>query len=222
MKVTAILPIRAQSQRVKNKNILQINGKPLYYYILNTLKQCQTVNTILINTDYENIHNEFRHDPQVILMDRADYLKGNCDINLVIESVLNEMDGNYFLQTHATNPLLKSSTIDKSVKRFFEGDNKYDSLFSVTKIQKRFWSMDGVPLNHSIADEPTTQNLKPYYEENSNFYIFSRTSFIKAGNKRIGVKPYMYEIDKLEATDIDDMEDFILAEALMKIRNEKI
>ena len=53
-------------------------------------------------------------------------------------------------------------------------------------------------------------------------YIFSKTSFRKAGNKRIGVKPYMYEMDKLEATDIDDMEDFILAEALMKIRNEKI
>ena len=222
MKVTAILPIRAQSQRVKNKNILQINGKPLYYYILNTLKQCKTVNKIVINTDYENIHNEFRHDPQVILMDRADYLKGNCDINMVIESVLNKIDGNYFLQTHATNPLLKSSTIDKSVKKYFEVENRYDTLFSVTRVQKRLWSMDCVPLNHNITDEPTTQNLKPYYEENSNLYIFSKTSFRKAGNKRIGVKPHMYEMEKLEATDIDDMEDFVLAEALMKIRNEKI
>jgi len=213
-KVIAILPIRSQSQRVKHKNVRLINGKPLYYYIIHTLKQCQTINRIVINTDYTTIHHEFRDDPQVIMMERANHLKGNCNMNLVIESVLKEIKGDYFLQTHATNPLLQSSTIDNVVKRIFQYKNSYDSLFSVTKVQKRFWSLDGEPLNHSIVDEPTTQILEPYFEENSCIYLFSRESFLK-NKSRIGTKPMMYEIPKNESWDIDDEEDMQLIIKLM-------
>ena len=207
--LNVILPIRSQSQRVKNKNIRLIHNKPLYSYIIQTLKQCKTINKIVINTDYEIIHQEFKDDPQVILMERAEHLKSNCNMNLVIENVLENIEGEYFLQTHATNPLLQPRTVDKGVESFFECVKSHDSLFGVTKVQKRFWSTKGEPLNHNLTDEPTTQFLEPYFEENSCMYVFSRESFFKNHN-RIGMHPLLFEIPKNEAWDIDEEDDMQL------------
>ena len=72
----------------------------------------------------------------------------------------------------------------------------------------------GVPINFSLDKVIRTQDLEPLYEENSNFYIFSKDSFKNAGNKRIGIKPKIIEVNKLEAVDIDEPEDFKLAELL--------
>ena len=63
-----------------------------------------------------------------------------------------------------------------------------------------------------------TQDLPVIYEENSNFYIFTNESFLNAGKKRIGLYPIMFPIDKIEAVDIDEPEDFLIAEAIHKLR----
>jgi CMP-N-acetylneuraminic acid synthetase len=210
----AILPIRAGSQRVKHKNIRMINGKPLYIYMVDTLKKVEQIEKILINTDYQIIHNAFSNDSKVDVMARDEELRDNCNINLVIDRVLKSCKYEYFLQTHVTNPLLKASTINDAIVCFKEQSSTHDSLFSVTKVQKRFWSSNTKPLNHSFFDEPTTQNLEPYYEENSCLYVFSRESFDKNKN-RLGTKPIMYEIPKDESWDIDDEEDMQLVVKLM-------
>ena len=92
--------------------------------------------------------------------------------------------------------------------------NDYDSLFSVTKWQTRlYWDADR-PINHNPHELLRTQDLPPVYEENSNIYIFSKSSFRKAGEQRIGLKAQMFEINKIEAIDIDEEADFIMAERL--------
>ena len=210
----AILPIRSGSQRVKHKNITLINGKPLYIYIVETLKKVKQIDKIIINTDYKIIHNAFADDEHVEVMNRDKDLRGNCNINLVIDQVLKLYDCKYILQTHATNPFIRSNTLDDAIENFFKYNKNYDSLFSVTKVQKRFWSSDSKPVNHIFHSEPTTQSLDPFYEENSCIYIFSKESFQKIKN-RIGTKPMMYEIPKNEAWDIDDKEDMKIVKKLM-------
>ena len=210
----AILPIRAGSLRVKHKNITLINGKPLYMYIVNTLKNVDQIDKIIINTDYEIIKESFINDPKVNVMDRDKKLRGNCDINLVIQKVLEKSEGELFLQTHATNPLLSAETINSAIDYFQKHKDEFDSLFSVTKVQKRFWTENFVPINHSITEEPTTQNLEPMFEENSCIYIFSRTSFFK-GQNRIGSKPCIFPIPKIDSVDIDDVEDMELVTKLI-------
>jgi len=210
----AILPIRAGSLRVKHKNITLINGKPLYMYIVNTLKNVDQIDKIIINTDYEIIKESFINDPKVNVMDRDKKLRGNCDINLVIQQVLEKSEGELFLQTHATNPLLSAETINSAIDYFQKHKDEFDSLFSVTKVQKRFWTEKFVPINHSITEEPTTQNLEPMFEENSCIYIFSRTSFFK-GQNRIGSKPCIFPIPKIDSVDIDDVEDMELVTKLI-------
>jgi len=111
---------------------------------------------------------------------------------------------------------LTTETINRAIETYFDNLDKYDSLFGVTKIQTRFYDKDVKPINHDFHNMLRTQDLEPYYEENSNFYIFSRDGFYKADKKRIGLKPNMYIMNKLEATDIDEPEDFILAELLYK------
>ena len=97
---------------------------------------------------------------------------------------------------------------------------KFDSLFGATKVQTRFYDKDANPINHNPEELLRTQDLEPLYEENSNFYIFSKESFKNSNKKRIGIKPQIFEVNKLEAIDIDEPEDFILAELLYKNRDE--
>ncbi len=204
----AILPLRKNSKRLKNKNIKKINGKPLYQFILKKLIKSKLVKKIIITTDYKFKENH----KKLILIKRPKNLRGNCNMNLVIKDVLDKIDGDDFIQIHATSPLLKISTINKAITYYKK--NKYDSLFSVTKIQKRFWSLKKKPINHRVNNSPTTQSLRLLYEENSGFYIFNRKTFLKRVN-RIGLKPKLFEINKQEAFDIDDNDDFEIVKRLL-------
>jgi CMP-N-acetylneuraminic acid synthetase len=204
----AILPLRKNSQRLKNKNIKKINGKPLYKFILEKLLKLKYIDKVIITTDYKfkSFHKK------LIIIERPKNLRNNCSMNLVIKDVLDKVNGDDFIQLHATSPLLKSKTIKEAIKYY----RKYgfDSLFSVTKIQKRFWNNKNKPLNHKIKNSPTTQSLKVLYEENSGFYIFNRKTFLKRNN-RIGVKPKLFEINKQEAFDIDDNDDFNIVKKML-------
>ena len=214
-RVTAILPIRSQSQRIKNKNTRLIADRPLYSYVINTLKQVKAIDQIVVSTDYDELHDVFLDDSRIKVLQRAPHLTGNCDVNLVIGDVLDSVEGECFLQTHVTNPLLTAESIKQALSAFFGGAPIYDSVFSATKVQKRFWDGNGRRLNHGLGDEPTTQTLEPWFEENSCIYVFSRASFFRHYH-RIGLNPLVFPIPKIEAVDIDDEEDFEIARRLIE------
>jgi len=212
--ITAILPMRAGSQRVKGKNERVIDNKFLYEYIVESLINANFVSNIIINTDIESVSEKYLKQNKINIMKRSNHLTGNCNMNDVIGHTLENAKDENFIQVHATNPLLKARTIDQAIELFMQNPASYDSLFGVTKVQKRFWRKDGSSINHKISDEPTTQNLEPFFEENSCLYIFTRESFYKNKN-RIGTKPYLFEISKIEAWDIDEEEDFKIAKELL-------
>jgi CMP-N-acetylneuraminic acid synthetase len=214
-RVIAILPMRGGSQRVKNKNTRLIRGRPLYEHIVATLLESKYVSRIAINTDINEVLQRYSTDRTFLLIQRDENLRGNCSMNLVIESTLQRVAGNYFIQVHATNPLLTSALLDNAIQTFFENVDTHDSLFSVTKMQKRFWDKDVKPINHDPNDAPTTQDLDPYFEENSCFYIFSRTSFYKRRN-RIGENPSFFLTPFVESIDIDTEEEFGFVERILQ------
>jgi CMP-N-acetylneuraminic acid synthetase len=212
----AIVPMKARSERVKDKNIREVAGVPLFYHILRTLMKCRNVSEIYVDTDSDQIKEYIQRDFKDIgIIDRPAYLaEPNVPMNDVIAYDLSQIKGDFFLQTHATNPLLKSETIDQAID-CFRSQEEHDSLFSVTKMQKRFYDSQGDPINHDVKVLLDTQNLEPIYEENSCIYIFTRRSF-EQHNNRIGENPMMYEIDKAEAIDIDDEFEFLLVKSLME------
>lgn len=222
MKVKALLPMKGNSERVKNKNMKDFNGMPLYHAVMNSLLASRYIDIIAINTDSQTIAEDAKKHfgDKVIIINRPIEIQGDfVSMNDVIAYDLSMLEGEYFLQTHSTNPLLTAETIDKAIETYFKNNEKFDSVFSVTKVQTRFYDQNAQPLNHNPSQLLRTQDLEPMFEENSNFYIFSQQSFKDAGNKRIGLNPKIFEMNKLEAVDIDEPEDFILAELLYKQRD---
>lgn len=222
-KVNVLLPMKGHSERVPNKNLKNFNRVPLYRAILEILLKSDLVEGIYINTDsikiIKDVHESY---PGVNIIKRPENIQGDdVSMNRIIEYDLNQIDGEHFLQTHSTNPLLTRDTLDKGIEFYFENLDRYDSVFSVTKWQTRFFWEDGKPINHDPSLLIRTQDLTPVFEENSNFYMFSKESFIRADNKRIGLNPAMFEVNKIESIDIDEPEDFQIAEILYKNRTNK-
>lgn len=218
MKLTALLPMKGHSERVPNKNMRQFEGRPLYHKVAETLQKCEFVNTILINTDSDLIAEDAtQHFSKVKIIWRPEDLRGDfVPMNDIIGYDLSVSEGEHFLQTHSTNPLLTGKTLKNAAEKYFSSLANFDSLFSVTRMQTRLYWESGKPVNHNPSELLRTQDLPPLFEENSNFYIFSKESFSAAGNKRIGLNPAMFAMEKLEAVDIDEPADFELAEYLCK------
>lgn len=218
-KIIALVPMKGNSERVPNKNLKSFNGKPLYHAICHQVIKSNYINKVIINTDSPLITEDVnKHFPDFRINKRPDYLLGDfVPMNDIINHDLKVSDGQVFVQTHSTNPLLLASTIDKAIEFFMNNTDKYDSLFSVSRMQTRLYWENGLPINHNPSELLRTQDLPKVLEENSCFYIFTKDSFKAAGNRRIGNKPYMFEIDKVEAIDIDEPQDFIIAEELYKL-----
>jgi CMP-N-acetylneuraminic acid synthetase len=219
MKITALIPMKGHSERVPNKNMKDFNGKPLYHYIAKTMLGSKYVTDIIINTDSDIIKEDVaKNFPSIKTVDRPSELVGDfVSMNKIIQHDMIQAPSDLFVQTHSTNPLLKSETVDSAFSMLIDSKGAYDSAFSVTKIQTRFYDKDCKPYNHNPAELLRTQDLEPLFEENSNFFIFSKESFEEAGEARIGKNPCMVEMDKIEALDIDEPSDFKIAEAIHKV-----
>ncbi len=211
--------MKGHSERVPDKNIRLLAGKPAFHWIMESLSTSKYVDEIIINTDSQAIANNATDHFNVTILNRPDYLLGDMvSIQPLIAYDISQTNGGFYLQTHSTNPLLKAETIDNAIEVFFN-QTAYDALFSVTPLKTRFYWPDGKGVNHDPKHLIRTQDLEPIYEENSCIYIFSRETNNKH-QSRLGSNPVMFPMNRLEATDIDDWEDFLWAEFLLKLRKD--
>ena len=220
MKVLALLPMKAESERVKGKNFRVFGNKPLFRWILDTSYDLEIIDKIVINTDARSIlaKKGLLEDDRIIIRDRPLKICGNeVSMNKIINDDINNFDSDIYLMTHTTNPFLSKSSIENAILKFQDAlsKEKIDSMFSVNKVQERFYSSSAKALNHDPKNLIPTQNLEPWYKENSNLYLFTKKSFNKT-NARIGEKPMMLEMDPLESIDIDTPSDWDYAEAMIK------
>jgi CMP-N-acetylneuraminic acid synthetase len=222
MKITVLIPMKGNSERVPNKNLRLFDGKPLYHAIVSELLKSKYINQLVINTDSDKIKEDVRKNfPTVICVDRPTAIQGDfVPMNEIIAYDMSQVPSEIYIQTHSTNPLLNSQTLDSAIERFVACTGDYDSLFSVTQLQTRLYWEDGSAVNHNPQELLRTQDLPPVFEENSNFFIFTKASFEANGGKRIGLRPLLFPMNKIEAQDIDEPEDFIIAENLYKIRHD--
>lgn len=215
--LTALLPMKGNSERVPGKNFKLMKNKPLFKWILDKINSLKNVDEIIINTDVPDIliENGIDKYPKVKLIKRPNNICGDfVSMNEVINYDIEIAKNRNFLMTHTTNPFLRVSTLSSAMNKFYNGlGNGYDSLFSVNKFQTRFYDSEIRPINHDLEVLQRTQDLEPWFEENSNFYFFSKESF-KKNNGRIGLNPIVYECNKLESIDIDEQDDWDMAETL--------
>jgi CMP-N-acetylneuraminic acid synthetase len=214
--IVALVPMRHHSERVPGKNYRPLAGKPLFQHILDTLLSCPEITRIAVDTDSPVIINSLREQyPQVMIIERPEHLRaGTIPMNEVLLHDTAQIPADLYLQTHSTNPLLRSWTISRAIRTLVEQYPAYDSLFSVTRMQTRLWDQLGRPVNHNPAVLLRTQDLPPIYEENSCIYLFSRQTLEQRRN-RLGDRPYLFEIPAAEAWDIDEELDFQIADLIL-------
>jgi CMP-N-acetylneuraminic acid synthetase len=214
---TALVPMRHHSQRVADKNFRPIAGRPLFHHIIGNLLACPEIAQVVVDTDSQPITQGLQqHFPSVRILERPDALRGDSvSMNEVLLYDTSQVESDYYLQTHSTNPLLRSQTISNAIKTFLSQTPEYDSLFTVTRLQVRLWDQFGHAINHDPDVLLQTQDLPPVYEENSCLYIFSRQTLVSRKN-RLGERPLMFEIDRAEAWDIDEELDFTITEFLLQ------
>jgi CMP-N-acetylneuraminic acid synthetase len=222
MKLAALVPMRHHSQRVPGKNYRPLAGKPLFHHILETLLAVPEIEIVMVDTDSEPVMEDVRRlFPSVRLIERPEHLRADdIPMNDILLHDTAQVDAEFYLQTHSTNPLLKAETISEGIRKFFDVQQKYDSLFSVTRLQTRLYFEDGRAINHNPLELKQTQDLPPVYEENSCLYLFTRGNLVKK-HHRIGDTPLLFEINRDEAWDIDEEFDFEIADFLMKKRFSK-
>jgi CMP-N-acetylneuraminic acid synthetase len=217
-RIVALVPMRHHSQRVPGKNYRPLAGKPLFHHIISTLLDVPEVSEILVDTDSPEVVSGLKNNfPTVKIIDRPEHLRADeVPMNEVLLHDTSQIDADFYLQTHSTNPLLKRGTISNSIKSLTENYPAYDSLFSVTRLQTRLWDQLGRAINHNPAILLQTQDLPPIYEENSCIYIFKRETLL-AHRNRLGERPMMFEINPVEAWDIDNELDFLISEFYFQI-----
>lgn len=217
MKTVAMIPIKLNSERVKEKNIRPFfDGKPLIHFIQEALVASRKIDEVYVYCSSDSIV-DYLIDG-VHFLKRPDFLDLNTsNCNDIIREFMKEVKADYYVVSHATAPFTKTDSIDRCIDAVVEGD-KYDSAFTVEKIQTFMWS-NGKPMNFNPDCFPRTQDLEPIYMETSGAFVFPREVFEKY-NRRIGVKPGLIEVEPVESCDIDTEYDMLVAQSIYRTLKE--
>lgn len=216
MSLAGLIPMKGHSERVPRKNLRPIAGRPLFHWITEALLRSASVDEVIVDTDSDEIEAAVRSSfPDVVIHRRPEHLHGDMvAMHDVVAEVARSIPHDLLLQTHSTNPLLRSGTVDAAIAAYLS-PGEHDSLMSVTLLQTRLYFESGEPVNHDPAVLIRTQDLAPIFEENSCLYIASKDLVATTG-RRVGSHPKLFPIAKDEAVDIDDELDFAVAESLLE------
>ena len=211
MNACVYIPIKTNNTRLPGKTFKLLNKKPLYEYLFSTVKKLNI--PVYIDSSDDKVLKiaekwEFKtlKRPEEF---NADSIAGND----LLMRIIDKLDCDIVVMLHITSPFLKTDTIKKAIS-IINGNKELDSLFGVVPRYNRFW-FENQPVNHSLKNLIRTQDLIPVKEEAADFYLFKKNSF-KKYKKRVCGKFGLLDVSKIEATDIDNLEDFIYAEALIK------
>lgn len=210
MKKVAFVPIRLNSQRVENKNLRMLGDRPMMTYILESLTKVGNIDEVYVYCSNPSIKKFLPEG--VKFLRRSESLDQNTTLGREIyDAFTQEVEADLYILAHATSPFIRPTTIEQAVAEVESGE--YDSAFSAERIQTFTW-WQGEPLNYSLQNVPRTQDLEPIFVETSAFFIFGRDLWLNE-HRRIGDRPYIAVTDRIESTDIDNPDDFLLAEAIV-------
>lgn len=204
------MPIRLNSQRVEGKNLRELGGRPLMAYLLESLAAARNIDKVYVYCSNPAI---VEYLPEgVEWLQRDERLDQNTTLGEEIyDAFTREVEADIYILAHATSPFIRTATIEQAVRSVEGGE--YDSAFSAERVQTFAW-WQGRPLNYSLQHVPRTQDLEPLYVETSAFFVF-RAEVWREQHRRIGQRPYVAVTDRIESMDIDDPDDFLLAEAIV-------
>lgn len=219
MSVIAFIPVRGGSKSIPLKNIKPLCGKPLVCWNIEALEACPEVDEVVVATDSDEIWKtvESRNYKKTHLYRRS--AQNACD-TASTESVMLEYieyaklaKDEIFMLVQATSPLTEAVHFSEALQMYGEG--KYDSMLTCVRNYRFFWNEDGSSMNYDYMNRPRRQNFSGMLMENGAFYINTVGNILSNGN-RLGGKIGIYEMPEYTATEIDEPDDWMILEKLMR------
>jgi N-acylneuraminate cytidylyltransferase len=211
--ITAVIPVRQGSQRVKNKNFREFAGKSLLEYKIDIIKTLP-VNEIIVNTDSEYAINLAKQNDISYHKREPYYASSECTNSEYHEYLAKVTNAENILITQVTAPLITAATFIETIDIYNNVD--CNSLMSIKKIKEYLWYKNK-PINYKLDYAPNSQDLPDYFAPTFGVIIVNREAMLKSKNF-ICDKPHFYELPETEAIDIDTELDFEFAEFLFKKR----
>ena len=210
-RVVGFVPSKLNSQRVPRKNVLELGGRPLVNWALQTLARTAVDETVLYAADDEICSFIDEGVPYRYVQRPARLDTDAAKVQDFVSAFLDDIDCDVVVLLHITAPFIAPSTVDACIGAVVSGT--HDSAFAALELQRFAW-FRGQRLNYP-ADQPTprTQDLEPVVVEQSGLYVFRRDLF-ESSARRIGDRPYIHLVDEIEGHDIDTWEDLQVARLL--------
>lgn len=209
MKAACFIPIKANSERIPGKNLRVLNGKKLYQYICENVKEANVFDDIYIDTNSNEVA-EYAKSMGFHVIERKPELAQNTanGNDLLVYHFEQFPVYDYYFQLFATAPYMQPETIRACYHRLISSE-EYDSCFTALENHSFYW-FAGTPINYRPGILPRSQDMMPVVEETTGLYGIANESLARY-RCRIGRKPYIHYVSKFEAVDINTEEDFKVA-----------
>lgn len=212
----AFIPVRGGSKSIELKNIKKINGRPLIFWVLDDVVECEGIDKVVVSTDSDDIRatvNLYDSD-KILVIDRSEEVSTDfASTESVMLEFAEKYDFKNIILVQATSPLLDKKDLDNGLKEF----ENADSVLSVVN-QKRFvWKnqVDSQPINYDYLNRPRRQDFDGFLVENGAFYITSKELLLKT-KCRISGKINTVVMDDVTYFEIDEPSDWLIVEKLLQ------
>lgn len=219
--ITAVIPVRAGSRRIPNKNLAPFAGSTLLEHKIDVLMQVPEVTKVLVSSDSEKMLEIAAKHGAATHVRPGEY----CDEKTLpysetVRLICSETDGDHVLWAPCTSPLIAPETFSDAIKVYLEKlEQGYDSLIAVEELKKYIWDENG-PLNYELGEKHVpSQQLPDWYTVTCGLSLAPREKAIE-WKYICGGNVYKYVVDHITAVDIDDPSDMVIAETLLKLRSD--
>jgi N-acylneuraminate cytidylyltransferase len=209
--ITAIIPVKKNSSRLPNKNILPFGGSNLLAHKIRQLRQVSAVDKIVVSSDSEEMLEIAESEGAEALLRPTQYADESQPISEFLVYLSDVVEGEHYMWSCVTSPLVETDLYVKAIGLYWQKlDEGYDSLVTVLPFQHYLMDEKG-PFNFMRGRSHTnSQQLKRLYLFTNGIQLTPREKYKEWGD-RIGLKPYLMQISKNESIDIDDVYDYEFA-----------
>ena len=211
VRVVAVIPARAGSQRVENKNLKPFGDTTLLEYKLKKIVESGLFSDIVVNTDMRSAVDMAERYGVKSHWREAYYASSACTNSEYFEYLARFTECDVLAYCPCTSPFVQVATMETCINTL-EARSEADSVLTVSAIKEFLW-LDGKPLNYEPERAPNSQDLPNVQAINFGFSVTKRDAMIARRNI-VGSNPLFIETKGIEKVDIDLPLDFFLAEKI--------
>jgi len=212
--LTAVIPVRAGSQRVPDKNIRPFGDTTLLELKLEVLAAVEGLDKIVVNTDCDRCEAIAKRHGVSVHRRAPEFASSEVTNDRHWRHLAEVTETDILMMAQVTSPMIRRSTFEQAIRQYRDAGSAIDSLNSVTPEKKFLWQ-GGKPLNYEASQTPKSQDLPDIVSLNFAITIIEREVMIERANV-VGRHPKLMTLDRIESIDIDDQLDFDFAEFVYK------